>query len=510
MSESSALLAADSIPRIVHWSVVGLTIAVLAVFACFQFPAPRGDEQSYIPPVINLARGKGLTNEYWWFSRQHDPTEMRLVYHGFFYQFLLGQILPRHSPNIALLTVIPIITILLAILSSSLFVIAATRLGTVSFGWKQCVGCVLALWAQLSLILAFGARPELGAALVTVIVALFVCYFRDKPVVADIALGLGAGIAAAMSPLSGGQAALIIAMYCAFRFAFLTACKHLGISGIVAMVSFFCIFRFFYPYPLADWMRGVQAHSAIATGGSQPAYWISELLLSPLQPGIGVVLLIVVLNIISLTRTEWSLVGALPAWMILIVVFVGSTYYYCLASPFRVYNILSWITIALGLILYNLASHRPSTWLSLASLSALAVLSLGFFRLIPLFVVFLGQGVRVADAQNRLKELELKERETVGCWGCILYLFDDLHALRAIEPRIQDSQELGPEIDVLIIPQASSGRLSPPLFDGFDMIANHFLPDPPRLWGIRLGNSIPGFAFAAYRKRQRAIDANVP
>jgi len=123
------------------------------------------------------------------------------------------------------------------------------------------------------------------------------------------------------------------------------------------------------------------------------------------------------------------------------------------------------------------------------------------------FVSYRQSGMQLADARANFEAIQRGEHALVGISGHILFLTENYDMLRLVRDDLPRYPTNGLDVEWLALGQSGSGRLEPAHFDGFELIQDHFRRQPPRLFGLKLGNTTPGYAFALYRRIAQAKGA---
>jgi hypothetical protein len=78
-------------------------------------------------------------------------------------------------------------------------------------------------------------------------------------------------------------------------------------------------------------------------------------------------------------------------------------------------------------------------------------------------------------------------------------LFEDYpHMIHA--PLGPDDDSLFKKPDFFILQQYRTSQLVPPAFSGWQLVENDFSPVPPSIFGLRIGNTPPGYQYAIYKR----------
>lgn len=501
-SDSSSHIAAKfRLPFVLFTVLSTLAVLVPVVMGYCGFPTPQGDEDAYLPPAVNLVQGKGLVNQVWGQNYVIDPDHRRFIYHGFLEQFLLAKVLPQHRTSAQL----PFVLALMLATSLAFTAAAYPRLlrvcGEPNFTWTRCIAGLLGLGATTALSLGLLARPEL-LVLLFVAVFLFVYSFEPNRRTVTTLGGLIIGASAATSPLSGIHVAMLYCLLLTWRTSYREASIQIFITGLIAAATFFAIFYVVCPYSITEWIAGLRAHSRTAVGGVLLAFHLSTMFFNPQMPGLG---LLLAAFFGCSAKLLWNLRKTWGAWYLglpLAIIFLASVSLNVALHSFKVYNLIPIMPVFVGIV--AAVMFRGGRIVRCSLLATLALPTLGIVRQVLLFIVYLQSGMRLSEAQARFEELAIDDSTLTGMSGNMMFLMDDYDQRRVIRTDRPQYPTNDWPVEWIVLGQSGSGHLEPAEYPGFELVADYYRRTPPRLLSIRLGNTTPGYAFAAYRRIRSA------
>jgi hypothetical protein len=135
-------------------------------------------------------------------------------------------------------------------------------------------------------------------------------------------------------------------------------------------------------------------------------------------------------------------------------------------------------------------SPRPATLLAHALAAA------GYLRFLVLFGFFLAQGTPLAEAGDAFRR-HLPASGRVGVTPSLWAVSEEYDRMTAF-PLAEGAAGL--DADVLLVQQNYSGLLAPPELAGFRLVEDRFIPHPCRFLGVKVANTVPGYAYAVYRR----------
>jgi hypothetical protein len=168
---------------------------------------------------------------------------------------------------------------------------------------------------------------------------------------------------------------------------------------------------------------------------------------------------------------------------------------YSLLKPGRVYNISVFAPLLFVPFLAFDGLYIRSWLARLCAIGILAGSCIGFVRTAALFPVFMRDGIsldkaRIAFAQT----LAGTDRRPIGISSGFWTLSEEYSAMHLWERSLMPK-----ESSMLFYQQNYNGLLTPPaVLNGCLLEQDAFVHAPPLLFGMRLGNTVPGYAYARY------------
>lgn len=511
-------------PAVCFGCGVALTVVLLLCFAYHGYPVPVEDPDVFSIPAVNYAQGEGLTNETWFGEYTILKADGKYVHHGFLYPVLLGAVMKSlHLTSAAIPTILPLLAVFMTLFSAGLFYRECRR-SEGRFGWLDTAVCLSAVWAQDALMLTKEGRPELLALPIVTAAAWGALRF---PRFDAIIAALGIALAAATSPFAGLHFGLICTVYTLLKSETQRPIAKALVTLGLSLLFFRLSFALLYPHPFSLWLQGtlvLLANSAQIDVSAPPfSSWIQGpllhgeagtgfvrhftfydyvkgLLLSPGDPGFVLPLLFTLWAFRGALQTAKQKVGKLRFWLAAGVsaILLLSIAHFSISDPYKHYNLLPFITLMVLAILAYGRSSAGRLYEKLAGLG-FAAMSLGLLRTAILFSIYLSSGMSLRDARQSLSQTGFDKDGLTGIDVHVLCLTDNLKSLRIL--CTADPNAGMWSYHALVKCQQNSGMLQPPEYAGFELIADHFRREPPRFLGIRVGNTIPGYAFAVYRAK---------
>jgi len=450
------------------------------------WPPLDGDGAILFPPAVEISLGRELKSPVWVWPLDESvdgPEGRRLVYHGFLYQMAVGEISAVFGGGpIACLWVLHGLNWLAAAICS--FAI----LGWIPAGspFRPAISFMLPI-QNLVILEAWIGRPEPIAAL-SLGVALFICrYFR--PFKAFIACWGIVPIVFFTSPAIG----VLSGLFLVARFTFLPKNERLQVvlmSGVAVLLATFAVIMI-YPYPIVDWLKGVQKTGNIALSVQPYQGLLSAWVKRPELP----FLLIVFFVPLSLALFRAHQLVQKNGKRDQVI------FWACLAACLF---ILFRISLVKAEAVYNATVFLPILWaLAWGTGRELFRSTLLFASGIPLLAAFAWKSAILMERSRTQpiaftalqKAIEEKTEEGLAVAPAFYLACPDPWRVRfaeASEPKAQEEKWL-------ITKQANTGRSTPLDLPGYLLETDRFGP-PLRFFGFAISNSPKGWEYAVYQK----------
>ncbi len=484
-------------------AVFVLACAVLLVlFALLAYPVPGGDSGFFLVPALQLANAGVLTNPLFineQAMRIIDPSgQKRFLFNPPLYPLLLNHGMIGASPWDIFLSIAILSSLVIGASALALYRMAA-RVGSLT--WPALSAVLLALLALASGLVGSSGRPEILASLW---VALGILVFLHGNRRHDwILFGFLGGLMLSTHLVSGILALLVLGALFAARYQPRETLARFSGAALVELLTFTAVVSL-GPFGVWETVRGAVINaSQVSSGYAEqfsnlftPSQFLHYYFLSPATPFYGLVVLLV---------------------------FVSSVFFYRryrvrIVSPFLFKLAAVGLVLAVGSILYSvghvfyLVAFAPLLFLGflryfweggaapkVAVLVVLALVATGIVRIILLFPVYLqatptlseARGVfRAASQQSSIQGLR------IGVTGSFWTLSEDYDRMYLYNTYPEKPRE---DTALIFFQQRYSGLRTPPEIAGCVLIENRFSSTPPHVLGVPLGNTMPGYAYAAYQ-----------
>jgi hypothetical protein len=143
-------------------------------------------------------------------------------------------------------------------------------------------------------------------------------------------------------------------------------------------------------------------------------------------------------------------------------------------------------------------AHVPRVLQGLALVAGLG-LSIGFIRTAVLYPFYLKAGLRLNDARRIFDEFKRSQPSGVVYQASysLWVLSEDYARMRVVIPT---QSHLNPK-EPYVLQQSYMGPAfqRPPVLPGFQLQKSFFVSGVPRLWGLKIASTMPGYGFSVYR-----------
>jgi hypothetical protein len=473
-----------------------IALGAYHIFAsAVMYPVPGGDAAVFMPAAINLKAGRGLTNPLW--EAEPDPTgRHRYLDHPALFQMVVSACMWKSETRNAFIVaaIFDALTLALyaAILCSAKF---AQRLISSIPGLVFLASSIFAL---AFLIFTDMGRPE---ALSTLILCLAIAVVTWLPRKAwPVCLGFAVGAAAAIHPVHGIFIACMVGMAFLLTAPLPRAVRETMLAVTVAL-PFFWVLLSLSPYPLSETLRTVARHGALANAVDYPMsdLFVFYLKLAPWSGLylLGLSLVLVWCAICFCGPLQDRITRSVRLGALLLTTF--AFYFFSIRRPTASYYLVMLApALAAGAVylldVYTGRRGGRSAALPLRiSAVFFSIFSLCLARDVALFVDYRAEGVSFADAQRDFGQLVRSTNQEISVSESLWVVADEFERIRIVEHGSVSG-------DLMVLQQAQRGSLSPPVIPGYRLLSQHFVSHPPRLFGLPIARTMPGYAFAVFAR----------
>lgn len=477
---------------------ISLVVGVVLYFGWMGFPVPGSDSAAFLPPAVQWRAGEGLRNPVSEFSRTLDPTgKARYVQYPPLFPLAVALLMLEPTGPSALRAVAWLSGLNIGLAGILLFRVLSSR--------ERCDGAALCM-ILLSVagiatagVAALGGRPEVLATTWSLLLALLLIgRGLDLP---RLALGgVILGLLGATQPLAG----LLMATVCAALISWRTRPRS-AVLGTIALgctsVAVFLLVLLASPNGLVPTLEGVIEHSRHAVLGrvssaSLWTYWIAD----PWLPAVALPFLLV----IALSAGAISRLGFRPASPALFLVSAGAGALLVARNlwqaPEQSYNILflaPLVVVANAGLASALSASAVSPWFT-ARIAALAngALAMGWLRAMALAATYIIAGTPLEQGRLLFSE-STRGIDRIGVTASLWVLTEGYERLEVLALAAMPGAA---QVDALLVQQNYSGAREAPELPGWHLSRDGFAREGPKLLGVPLGRTMPGYAFALYTR----------
>lgn len=457
----------------------------------------------FLLPATQFASGGMLTNSLdpvEWPYNLADPSEAKkFLLHPPLFQLVLSSLAPSATPQ-GIFLAISFINILVIFFTTLLFYKIVSR--KEELNWWHVGVIVMALLALVASLLEIG-RPETLSRLWVVLGALVPFYVSKK--YDWIFYGILLGFLFATHLAAGAVSFIVLGLFFGITLSFK---KIVLKSSAILCIAFFTVLGVIAigPFGIRETIEGSFMYATIIADSTLQeaanSFTLSNLLnnyvFSQVAPFYGLVILLFVISGAfffwkyrnRITTPIVATISAIAIFYIIgkIIYTIGHVYYITLFTP-----------IIFSIFIYLFLETK---WFSRVTvLMVFAFVATGFARVALLFPFFIKQEPSLSEARVRIMEIIRPYKDTdvkfgigAGFGGGVWYFFDDYKNLYSYSSSKKPKEKTA----FIFSQQRYSGLLKPPEIAWCRLIVDEFSREIPKMFGVKLGNTMPGYGYAVY------------
>jgi hypothetical protein len=486
-----------------HWSLIGV---LMILIGCYQlvrahadYPIWDGDASGFWPHVKSYAETQSFNNAVFapFLEWQTGYTQAENTYsHGFLTPMMLALLSGGDYHRLHM------VLGLLHVASTFFLLLALDRvLPAAAPSWMK--------WLmRISVVLVFSwscydpSRPECVACAP-------VCLFLGLAVGRQITnwlvffLGIGCALLFWCNPVPG---ALMVGMIGLFLVAGKEACplkwRRAGLFAATAVGAGVGLFVALYPGDWAEFFRGFYQVGRFNLAISEWRFFISFFMSKVEYPLL--LLPLVASGVLMLERARQNVRAGADAWLAGLtgVLFLLMCWALGVRAPFRSYVFLPLLPVLLIYLVPSACSGLSRfQGRVVARLAAAAIVFTGAANGAMMtadlvrFEAYLTHGVRLQTTRDWIAAVRKKAPEAkIGLTGALFPCVEGDARAALFHPQAPRSE------DFLLVQQVNTGRLVPPVIEGYAMIGHNFVSREPRLL-LKVGRITPGYSAALYERK---------
>lgn len=469
---------------------ISLSMSVLGIWLSWlMLPIRTGDSFCFMPTIVNYANSRGLVNTGYimW-----DPEGLgRLVWHGYLTSVLYGT-LPWNCNYRGICLTQAFVAAGVLYLTVLLYLVWFNRFQR--FRPVFLDYCMALMVIGLLPPLLTGRHEPLATVLL-LLTSLGLTLLPKSYAVTVSTLGIS--LMAITSPAIGLLSSAAAIIYFSWRYPIRGALFRLIGVGVLTIVLTFTLTESIYPFGFQPWIKGLADCASRGLGywdASSVQYWF----MNPIAFMYGIWVAGAAIAVCyelckNLRFAKWP-VGVLGG----VIVFSVLAWRLALWVPARNYNLFPSIPLACILILIaanNLSRGGYATPVKCVTLMIAMLPCVGTARMLVHCLLPSVHSLAYSNAQL------LVDRE-LGTRGVLLdeRLFTLVDSQEGYSYYHGQSGPAVQNAEVIIVGQAKSGLLHPPVIEGFKIVVDTFSRARPSFCGLPIANTPEGFNLAVYRR----------
>ena len=486
------ILCARKLPLVVLVTVA----SCILLFAFYGFPIPDGDAAYYWPPMLAMAKTGELINDFSTEIRTFDPAgHNRLVYHGYLYPLLVGKIIWKADYGAIALLVALINVVTLS--ATTFLLLIVSYAGRVRIPLREAITISVAIPACAVTLMGHSGRAEtLGAPILVLAMIGILCLERRWHV---IILGVVIGLLVGTHPMGCILTAAVVAFRVFYSMQFWDGIRFLCKVVLLGVAIWGATFAL-YPYSLHDWLVGLlqNGRNVLPPSESESSRLWSAWITSPGATAYGLIYMLAgIAGGYSLVRGWRSMKCRIPCFVCGLLL-VAAVVNYGFRNPGQNSTLLLFAPLVICFVVWNNARWSVYSgsvrflWGAVTACCLFAAAA-GFMRTSLLFPYYLKDGLGREAGKREFAAVREK-------YGGSIQLSSGLFSLTDDYQHVNDAENgNGAKYETMVLQQANHGLLVPPTIDGYELVKHQFSSVQPRLFGLKLGNTVGGYNFAVYR-----------
>ena len=474
--------------------------AILILYARSSYPVPYTDSIVYIPTAINLAAKKGMLNEVCNLSHMLDKTgQARFIYSVPLFPLLLSLWMPSPDPKSAFL-ILAVWFSLILLLTAFLFEKIVLLKKTEPSAWPFAFG-IVSLFSMSNIFTGHGgSRPDNLAMLwfcLCLWLATQVPHAKRHWIFSS-----GLGLIAATFPVGAiFSSILIFAYYVSHEDARSAVLHSLSTYGI-SLVPLFGVLAL-SPLPIQEVLPGIFRHSHYAL----QTYWKNTLGSYFFYANAfmyGVILILTLATVVFL-HSKYRRQIRSPKLLILVeILMLGCFYWFSVRVSNKAINLLMFAPLFYGLLIYYAVHETKNFLIRVLLLLCISLPSINFFRIGALYPFYLNKGVSLEESRQFFKKYQKAHQnfQIFGVSDALWVLSEDYSRMVMCQADMQRCDTNRKDM-AIFWQQAGSHQMQPKSeLLGYELKVRNYRNEVPRLFGLPLAHSMPGYGFAVYEPKE--------
>ncbi len=489
---------------------VATVLSLLAVvFGYFGYPVSGTNDAIYfMPPAVTFALHHEFTNPVTKrFTNLSDPTgqERFLLYPPLFpmiVSLFISPHIPLSYPRQAFLALGLINMISLALASWVFYKVATMR--DKRLNWLAVMLIILVSIITLRVLWGSGGRPETLARLFVTAGLFGMLYLKERKLLIGT-LALLLGLMAATHPGGTLLFAAAIGIFFSLEDKWRGVLRDTAITCALGGLVFLLLIQLFSPFNVFEVLSGTAlnagTHTQVFTGvwsGTHLMQVIASDFSSPYKTLLFLMMVIMLIFGVKVYREHRSKIKSPFLFVFFCVIFAGLIVYFVTES--RNGYVMIFSTPIFAALLYGVIHIFNTRAAQYGTVAILLLLTAVAARPIALFPSFIKDGVGIDAARNAFAKISSEHPGatyvvTFQMWT-ISENYKTMETMGDFGPT-----DIFPPHAMVIWGQTQdnyNAATPPPDIRGCPIIASNFVAKVPKIFGIRLADTTPSYAFAAY------------
>jgi hypothetical protein len=493
--------------KIGRWSfwIIVLLLAWLHPFWAWQgFPLSEVDTLWFLPPAICYKLHHLFLNSLHPQAFGYDLTGHHIfAFYPTGFPWLMSQLLvePTGRGAITSLAILNSLILLLSAFFLDYYIIQKLESKRIH---HYLIG-ILGMFCLGTYTSSYGlGRPDFLATFLILII-FWITFFSNFPLRVQLILnGLLLGSLAFIHPISAFMTSSLLGIFFSYRHSFKTVlCIMTAICtlGVAILLGWFSI----NPVPIEILILGIKKHSCSTLVNGTTSSFVKYFIIHSYATGFGFLFFATVLYLMFLFRKKFTNIISPIGVLFFGLLYAFLAYWFVGKALDRAYNLWVFTPFYIGILVHALFSENIKKSICYVLLGILLIGSFGFLHKVLLFPFYIKYGQNYAHFRQEISPWLNDHPGTVAVSKSLWVATEDYERTKSFGIESSDLADFGLHPDYIFLQQRYTELESAPEIEGYQIIQNHFCNKKPRLFGIKLSDSMPGFFYAIYQHKKMSF-----